>query len=100
MAASMGVVHGTYDGNRPQHHGTSQPEGDSYLLVQERQRVDAREVSVMARAGVCGGMPLGRPSVPTRKKGTTLTPPTTNQSNVTQPPVPPPRLHGPDRAPA
>ena len=60
MAASMGVVHGTYDGSRPQHHdGTSQPEGDSSLLVQERQGVDAREVYVMDRAGVCGGMPLG-----------------------------------------
>jgi hypothetical protein len=96
----MGVVHGTYDGNRPQHHGTSQPEGDSYLLVQERQGVDAREVYVMARAGVCGGMPLGRPAVPTRKKGTTMIQPTTTQCTVTHPAVRPYRVEVPDEVPA
>ena len=60
--------------------------------------MDAREVYVMARAGVCGGVPLGRPVVPTRKKGTTMTQPTTTPCTVTHPAVRPYRVEVPDEA--
>ncbi len=67
------------------HHRPSQPEGDSYLLVRERQGMDAREVYVMARAGECGGMPLSRPAVPSPKKGNTMNHPTVRPYRVEVP---------------
>jgi pimeloyl-ACP methyl ester carboxylesterase len=76
-------------------HHPSQSEGDSYLLVRERQGVDAREVYVIARAGVCAGMPLGRPAVPTRNKEITMTQPSMDQPMPNQPPVTQPTMTQP-----